>query len=86
MATKYRVYNAKGDVILDNVTAPISIELEAGKQYAAGDFKYTAIDAEGNEAKLIDVPAFKAVDDDEEATPHNITVDPDEDSVEVSAQ
>lgn len=86
MATKYRVYNAKGDVILDNVTAPISIELEAGKQYAVGDFKYTAIDAEGNEAKLIDVPAFKAGDDDEDATPHNITVDPDEDSAAVSAQ
>ena len=86
MATKYRVYNAKGNVILDNVTAPISIELEAGKQYAAGDFKYTAIDAEGNEAKLIDVPAFKAVDDDKAATPHNITVDPDEDSAEVSAK
>ena len=86
MATKYRVYNAKGDVILDNVTAPISIELEAGKQYAAGDFKYTAIDAEGNEAKLIDVPAFKAVDGDKGATPQSITVDPDEDSAKVSAK
>lgn len=85
MATKYRVYNAKGDVILDNVTAPISIELEAGKQYAEGDFKYTAIDAEGNEAKLIDVPAFKAVDD-KGATPQSITVDHDEDSAAVSAK
>lgn len=85
MATKYRVYNAKGDVILDNVTAPISIEIEAGKQYAEGDFKYTAIDAEGNEAKLIDVPKFKAVDD-EEAVPHDIVVDPDENSAEVSAE
>ena len=86
MATKYRVYNAKGDVILDNVTAPISIELEAGKQYAAGDFKYTAIDAEGNEAKLIDVPAFKAVDNDKEAAPHSITVDHAENSAAVSAK
>lgn len=86
MATKYRVYNAKGDVILDNVTAPISIELEAGKQYAAGDFKYTAIDAEGNEAKIIDVPAFKAVDDDKAVTPKNITVAHDEGSAEVSAK
>ena len=86
MATKYRVYNAKGDVILDNVTAPISIELEAGKKYAAGDFKYTAIDAEGNEAKLIDVPAFTAVGDDKAATPQSITVDPDEESAEVSAK
>lgn len=86
MATKYRVYNAKGDVILDNVTAPISIELEAGKQYAEGDFKYTAIDAEGNEAKLIDVPAFTAVGDDKAAIPQSITVDPDEDSAEVSAK
>ena len=85
MATKYRVYNAKGDVILDNVTAPISIELEAGKKYAAGDFKYTAIDAEGNEAKLIDVPAFTAVDD-KAAIPQSITVDPDEESAEVSAK
>lgn len=86
MATKYRVYNAKGDVILDNVTAPISIELEAGKQYAAGDFKYTAIDAEGNEAKLIDVPAFKAVGDDKAATPQNIVVNHDDDSAAVSAK
>lgn len=86
MATKYRVYNAKGDVILDNVTAPISIELEAGKQYAEGDFKYTAIDAEGNEAKLIDVPAFKAVGDDKAVTPQSITVDHDVDSAEVSAK
>ena len=85
MATKYRVYNAKGDVILDNVTAPISIELEAGKQYAAGDFKYTAIDDEGNEAKLIDVPAFTAVDD-KRATPQNIVVNHDEDSAKVSAK
>lgn len=85
MATKYRVYNAKGDVILDNVTAPISIELEAGKKYAAGDFKYTAIDAEGNEAKLIDVPAFTAVDD-KGAIPQSITVDHDEDSAKVSAK
>lgn len=86
MATKYRVYNAKGDVILDNVTAPISIELEAGKKYAAGDFKYTAIDDEGNEAKLIDVPAFTAVGDDKAATPQSITVDPDVDSVKASAK
>lgn len=86
MATKYRVYNAKGDVILDNVTAPISIELEAGKQYAEGDFKYTAIDDEGNEAKLINVPAFKAVADDKAATPQSITVDPDVDSVKASAK
>ena len=86
MATKYRVYNAKGDVILDNVTAPISIELEAGKKYAAGDFKYTAIDDEGNEAKLIDVPAFTAVGDDKAATPQNITVDPYVDTAKVSAK
>ena len=42
--------------------------------------------AEGNEAKLIDVPAFTAVGDGEEATPQSITVDPDVDAAKVSAK
>ena len=84
MATKYRVYNDKGDILLDNVTAPIAIEVEPGKEYGDGDFKYTTIDAEGNEGKLVEVPAFKA--EDKPDTPTDVTVDPGEDSANVSGE
>lgn len=84
MATKYRIYDAKGNIILDNVEAPIAIEVEPGKAYKAGDFKYTVIDDEGKEGKLIEVPAFTA--EEGGITPSSVEVDPDADKAEVSGK
>lgn len=84
MATKYRIYNAKDNIILDNVEAPIAIEVEPGKAYKAGDFKYTVIDDEGNEGKLIEVPAFTA--EDGGVTPSSVEVDPGTDTANVSGK
>lgn len=84
MANKYRIYDAKNNVILDNVSAPIEIEVEPGKSYAEGDFKWAMIDSVGNEVKKGNVAAFVAKDP--TASPASVSVTPSTDSTKVASK
>lgn len=59
MVTKYRFEDKKGNVLADNTELPYTIGgLESGKEYPVGTFRYTALDASGNELGFTDVPSF----------------------------
>lgn len=61
MANKYRVY-FKGNVVKDNVSEPITLPVEKGVSYNAGDFTYALLDGIGQELQKFSVPAFVAKD------------------------
>lgn len=59
MATKYRFYDNKGNVIADNIELPYKIGgLEPATTYPTGTFQYTALDELGNELGLSQVASF----------------------------
>lgn len=59
MATKYRFYDNKGNVIADNIELPYKIGgLKPATTYPAGTFQYTALDELGNELGLSQVASF----------------------------
>ena len=62
MANKFRIYDEKKNVILDNVTTPINIPVEAGKSYAKGAFTWALINEVGDEIQTGEVEAFVASD------------------------
>lgn len=62
MANKFRIYDEKKNVILDNVTTPINIPVEAGKSYDKGAFTWALINEVGDEIQTGEVEAFVAND------------------------
>ena len=62
MANKFRIYDEKKNVILDNVTTPINIPVEEGKSYAKGAFTWALINEIGEELQTGEVEAFVAND------------------------
>ena len=62
MANKFRIYDEKKNVILDNVTTPINIPVEAGKSYDKGAFTWALINEIGEEIQTGEVDAFVAKD------------------------
>ena len=69
MANKFRIYDEKKNVILDNVTTPINIPVEAGKSYAKGAFTWALINEVGDEIQTGQVDAFVASDAANTSTP-----------------
>lgn len=69
MANKFRIYDEKKNVILDNVATPINIPVEAGKSYAKGAFTWALINEIGEELQKGDVEAFVATDSVASAAP-----------------
>lgn len=69
MANKFRIYDEKKNVILDNVATPINIPVEAGKSYAKGAFTWALINEIGEELQTGDVEAFVATDSVASAAP-----------------
>lgn len=62
MANKFRIYDEKKNVILDNVTTPINIPVVAGKSYDKGAFTWALINEVGDEIQKGEVEAFVASD------------------------
>lgn len=60
MASKFRIYDGDNNVILDNVTSPINLPIEPGKDYPAGSFKWATLDSVGNELQKGYIGAFTA--------------------------
>lgn len=69
MANKFRIYDEKKNVILDNVATPINIPVEAGKSYAKGAFTWALINEIGEELQTGEVDAFVAADSVASAAP-----------------
>lgn len=81
MANKFRIYDEKKNVILDNVAAPINIPVEKGKSYAKGAFTWAWINELGEELQTGEVDAFVASDE-----PTEVSVEPDATSANVSGK
>ena len=84
MANKFRVYDEKKNVILDNVTTPINIPVEAGKSYAKGAFTWALINEIGEEIQTGEVDAFVAEDD--AGAPTEVSVEPASTTAQVSGK
>ena len=84
MANKFRIYDEKKNVILDNVTTPINIPVEAGKSYDKGAFTWALINEIGEEIQTGEVEAFVAKDD--VNTPTQVSVEPQGTSATVSGK
>lgn len=72
MANKFRIYDEKKNVILDNVATPINIPVEAGKSYAKGAFTWALINEIGEELQTGEVEAFVANDSVDSTAPSSV--------------
>lgn len=84
MANKFRIYDEKKNVILDNVAAPINIPVEKGKSYAKGAFTWALINEIGEEIQTGEVDAFVAEGD--EGAPTEVSVVPEATTAKVSGK
>lgn len=84
MANKFRVYDEKKNVILDNVATPINIPVEAGKSYAKGAFTWALINEIGEEIQTGEVDAFVAEGD--AGAPTEVSVEPASTTAQVSGK
>lgn len=84
MANKFRIYDEKKNVILDNVTTPINIPVVAGKSYDKGAFTWALINEIGEEIQTGAVDAFVAKDG--ATAPAQVSVSPQGTSATVSGK